>query len=357
MTLKFNSILIVTYGRSGSTLLQGLLNSIDGVLIRGENENFIFGLYEAYTRLNKAKEYGLKESAFPSTHSWYGSPLIDTDLFIDYSQRMIRDIILADFKDDENIRAYGFKEIRYFLVDNFHDYLDFLSKIFPNVCFIFNTRNINDVVKSAWWSHQDRESVENILVTMEKKFKKYAEKNINNCFSITYEDLVRKTDKLKSMFEFVGADYLDTEVDKILFKKHSTITKVVVDSCKRVIYSSDYSKFIKSVVIDNLPEKIIAGDEFSFEGVVIPKSNDLSIASIKVVTSSSIFNGVLGLGSPVYGQKYPDIKGSSKSRFKVDNIVVKQQEIIKVIVEIINKDQRKNMIIATVEVKPEVKPK
>ena len=35
-TLKFDYIFIISYGRSGSTLLQGVLNSIDGVLIRGE---------------------------------------------------------------------------------------------------------------------------------------------------------------------------------------------------------------------------------------------------------------------------------------------------------------------------------
>jgi hypothetical protein len=33
--LKFNYIFIVAYARSGSTLLQGIINSIDGVVIRG----------------------------------------------------------------------------------------------------------------------------------------------------------------------------------------------------------------------------------------------------------------------------------------------------------------------------------
>ena len=46
--MKFDSVLIVTYGRSGSTLLQGILNSIEGCLIRGENDNFCFALYQAH---------------------------------------------------------------------------------------------------------------------------------------------------------------------------------------------------------------------------------------------------------------------------------------------------------------------
>ncbi len=38
-------LFIVTYGRSGSTLLQGILNSIPGYLIRGENRAALFHLY------------------------------------------------------------------------------------------------------------------------------------------------------------------------------------------------------------------------------------------------------------------------------------------------------------------------
>jgi hypothetical protein len=38
--IKYGSILIVTYGRSSSTLLQGVLNTIDGVRVTGENFEF-----------------------------------------------------------------------------------------------------------------------------------------------------------------------------------------------------------------------------------------------------------------------------------------------------------------------------
>src|SRR5688572_1085508 len=37
-THQLGHLFIVTYGRSGSTLLQGVLNSIPGYLIRGEND-------------------------------------------------------------------------------------------------------------------------------------------------------------------------------------------------------------------------------------------------------------------------------------------------------------------------------
>ena len=39
-------LFVLTYGRSGSTLLQGILNSIPGYLVRGENRQILFHLHE-----------------------------------------------------------------------------------------------------------------------------------------------------------------------------------------------------------------------------------------------------------------------------------------------------------------------
>ena len=39
-------VFVMTYGRSGSTLLMGLLNSIPGYLIRGENRHAMRHLYD-----------------------------------------------------------------------------------------------------------------------------------------------------------------------------------------------------------------------------------------------------------------------------------------------------------------------
>ena len=46
--MNYQHVLIITYGRSGSTLLQGLLNSIDGCIVRGENYDACKGLFRTY---------------------------------------------------------------------------------------------------------------------------------------------------------------------------------------------------------------------------------------------------------------------------------------------------------------------
>ena len=83
-TLKFRHILIITYGRSGSTLLQGVLNGIEGVVLRGENDNAFFDLYKTYKKLLDLKQKnwlrrsnplarGMESAYLKSKSSWQDS--------------------------------------------------------------------------------------------------------------------------------------------------------------------------------------------------------------------------------------------------------------------------------------------
>ncbi|WP_413161121.1 sulfotransferase [Capilliphycus salinus ALCB114379] len=209
MSLNFESILIITYGRSGSTLLQGMLNEIEGVIIRGENSNFIAGLYEAYRNLEIATspEYAQKSNA--PTHPWYGAGLLDLDVFLTHCQNMVRELLLADRQGDDSIICYGFKEIRYldFYFKSEYSlagYLDFLAKIFPNVGFIFNVRNLDDVLKSGWWATTNPADTSEKILGLEQAFKLYVQNNPNNTFLISHEDIVQKSDKLRDLFLFIG---------------------------------------------------------------------------------------------------------------------------------------------------------
>lgn len=233
--MKFNSILIVTYGRSGSTLLQGILNSIEGYLVRGENKNFCFGIYEAYKSIKHSKKF---KAATEVTHPWYGSPFISEEAFLKQASQMTRDLILSNKKDEPTIKCYGFKEIRYHIPEvqeNFDDYLEFLEKIFPNVCFIFNTRNLDDVLKSAWWSKRGTRKTQQQLVDLEHKFAEFCSKH-KNTFQITYEDIVSKSQRLERMFDFLDVEYNATKIDKVINIKHSVnvIQKKILDTANEI---------------------------------------------------------------------------------------------------------------------------
>ncbi len=214
------SVLIVTYGRSGSTLLMGLLNSIDGYLIRGENANFFFGLFQSYQSLLETKSHKKSQK---TTHPWFGAEVIQEKKVLQGMSNIAKQLILADKLKDESIKCYGFKEIRYAddkVAKKLATYLDFLKLIFPNCKFIFNTRSFADVKNSGWWQKKKDDKVREKLEKLEMAFSEYA-KNHSNCFSITYEDVINKTERLKEMFVFLEEEYNEQSIDQVLSIPHS----------------------------------------------------------------------------------------------------------------------------------------
>jgi hypothetical protein len=214
--MRYDSILIVTYGRSGSTLLQGVLNSIEGCLVRGENFNCFHPLYQSYERLLKAKAKAGTVPADP----WYGAHLLDEQIFIEQIEALARKLLLAD-ADENRVRAYGFKEIRYPRVgDELEAYLDFLEKVFPNPAFVFNTRNLDQVVKSDWWADGNYWKAKRKLAAFEHRCLAYMQAK-PNWFHIRYEDIIGKTPNLEHLFEFLGAEYDPAAIEQVLAVPHS----------------------------------------------------------------------------------------------------------------------------------------
>ncbi len=339
MSLNFESILIVTYGRSGSTLLQGILNNIDGVLVRGENNNFIYGLYEAYKKLIDTRNH---QDISQSNNSWYGAGEINLELFLNDCQQMVINVLLADQKNQKNILCYGFKEIRYFEVyqqqKDIADYLNFLAKIFPKPAFIFNVRNLDYVLKSGWWAKMNRAKSRAELMELETAFHSYKKTHPDHTFIISYEDVVCQSNNFQLLFDFLGAEYPEN-IDKILLTPHGYGQKNIQTYQNFVLKltpASLYNHLFSVCQIDNMPKKILPGQEFNLAGVAIPANNQISVSAIYIIYSGQIIQAELNLSSPVYGHKYPEVKVSKNARFKFHNIIVNESGKLNVIVEINN---------------------
>ncbi len=224
--MHYNSILIITYGRSGSTLLQGILNSIEGCVIKGENNNFCYHLFKAYKALKNTQIYKGKEEDNPR-HPWFGYNSLDVNFYLDQTSDLIKKLLLAEQTTDPKISCYGFKEIRYmqkYHIKDFFEYLEFLKKVFPKVAFIFNTRNHDDVLASGWWEKMDSDQVRKEIIDLEANFRGYCQ-DYDNAFLIDYKDVVLKSDKFMSMFEFLGVKYDAQKIDSILRVKHGYETE------------------------------------------------------------------------------------------------------------------------------------
>ncbi|GJM37525.1 MAG: hypothetical protein DHS20C19_08920 [Acidimicrobiales bacterium] len=217
--LRFDHVLIVTYGRSGSTLLQGVLNTINGLLMRGENGNAFHEFFKAAREVESNRHRS--GSSFAPYSAWFGMAEMSAIRLVDELRPVARRMLLGNDVDDPAVGAIGFKEIRYLDVqDDLLDYLGFLEELFPNTAFVFNTRDPGETVASGWWVDEDPAVVTDEILRLHSRFTAFAEGR-SNCFSIDYRDVVGTTQRLQDLFAFLGADFDQDRADAVLAVSHS----------------------------------------------------------------------------------------------------------------------------------------
>ena len=155
---QFRYVVIVTYGRSGSTVLQAALNAQPGVAIRGENMAAAQGLFATYRSVRAMREENAGKGLMLSQPSdpWYGAQLVDDAFVLKRLQDLFLNGILAP---PRGTKVTGFKEVRHTSAefrdyDEFRAYLEFLSTLLPGAAFLLNIRDVADTIKSGWWSEQ-----------------------------------------------------------------------------------------------------------------------------------------------------------------------------------------------------------
>lgn len=211
------TIFIVTYGRSGSTLLQSILQSIPGAHITGENDNLIMILWTAYKKANGAKNAWGPKGGEKLTNPWYGTHNYRPNYF---ANRLIDAFVDEIIRPNTDCTWFGFKEIRY---EEFGDdlplVLDFMARTFKNSYFVFNTRNAESVAKSGWWKNKNPEEVKEMVHTQDSRFEKYANNHPENSFKISYDSLISNPLAIKPFFEMVNEIFDLSEIEKILNNK------------------------------------------------------------------------------------------------------------------------------------------
>ncbi|WP_262689466.1 glycosyltransferase [Kordiimonas aestuarii] len=195
-------VFIVTYGRSGSTLLQTVLQSIDGYFIRGENENALFSVYEAWARARMMRQRFDTRRAVPPHGPWYGADEVDADAF---AARMIDAFMAEIVRPPEDARVVGFKEIRYgdLSAEDLSGFLAFMQRFFPRAKFVFNTRHWEDVAKSSWWQDAGEGFVEGLVTRSDMVFERFCRDYPGQSYLMRYEDYADNTTQFEKLFEFL----------------------------------------------------------------------------------------------------------------------------------------------------------
>lgn len=206
-------VFIVTYGRSGSTLVQTLLQSINGYFIRGENANSLLPLFQSVSRIAAARvAHGYRE--IEQQGPWYGINRVDPER---YAKKLIDVFVNEILQPPEDARVIGFKEIRVHEANGgeFERYLDFMASHFAPVKFIFNQRGWEDVANSGWWKNCDSDMVKDMVEEADGLYEDYAAKHPERCFVAKYEDYLDNPDYWRAMFEFLGEVYDPATVKKL----------------------------------------------------------------------------------------------------------------------------------------------
>ena len=198
-----NIVLICATGRSGSTTMQRLINTIPNSNICGENFAAINSLLEFYRRIKQSTIDNIPGHLHPLTYeqliennikpAWYNT--------YNYSQivYLIKIMIINMFKNSEKTNLWGFKEIRY---DSGNiNYIKDFKELFPQTKVIIQVReNIKNQSKSGWFK-DDPTSIP-FLIKTSKELADFAVKNKEWCYLTSFERMFDRNN-LQNIFSFI----------------------------------------------------------------------------------------------------------------------------------------------------------
>ena len=210
---RLKYVFVVAPGRSGSTLVQTVLNSIDGWKILGENWGSLQGLIASFNGTQITRIHELAE--VPHNHPWFGSTDVEVN---DYVTSLASTFTRHVLRPDRSTRVIGLKEIRWEWQDLTQNLRD-TQTIFPNARFVLNVRNPADVAKSGWWreSEDSINQVSGIVQAIENTSQELRE----DSFLLRYEEYTSDAASLRALFEWLGEVWDETRIREILAHKLS----------------------------------------------------------------------------------------------------------------------------------------
>lgn len=210
-------VFVVTYGRSGSTLIQSLLNTRPGYCIRGENADALGPLARSWAQVTNNRNLTAMRAdglITPPDDPWYGGEGIDP---ASYGRELARLYVRDILRPPPGTRMAGNKEIRWGAsVALQATILRFLTAYFPRVRFVFNTRNADQVARSAWWADEPEDQVKAQIAAWDAEYDAYVRQNPAQAVRVHYNDYVADHEALRPMFDLLGEDWDPDAVARVM---------------------------------------------------------------------------------------------------------------------------------------------
>ena len=194
-------VLICATGRSGSTTMQRIINTIPNSNICGENYGAITSLLDFYIKIHKTSSENRLQMSLPydaliankMKPAWYNS--YNTTEMDD----KIRELIIAMFKKDSNTTLWGFKEIRY--DNNKINYIKYFKLLFPQTKVIIQVReNLVAQSQSSW--HKQNPNATAYLKQCNKELFEFYNNNKEWCYFTSFERMFN-ANNITKIFDFI----------------------------------------------------------------------------------------------------------------------------------------------------------
>lgn len=163
-------VFVVTYGRSGSTLTQGLLNALPRTLVRGENDLYLLHLYRAWAGVSETRRRHAKNDARQGTRSaFYGIDELRPDDFVGSTRELALTQLYGSIPPRE-VDVLGFKEVRWHRIEpeETESFFEFFETVFPEARYVLNRRDHEQVSTSGFWQKQDPDDVQKAIARVEQ---------------------------------------------------------------------------------------------------------------------------------------------------------------------------------------------
>lgn len=152
-------VFVVTYGRSGSTLVQGMLNAMPRTLVRGENGLYVQHLFRAWQAADEIRQKRKGGGAKQPTNAFYGINALTRARFVRSAQRLVVGGMLGP-EDEKDFDRLGFKEVEWhhLLPEETEPFFAWLEEVCPGAKYVLNTRDVETVLGSGFWQRRDTDA-------------------------------------------------------------------------------------------------------------------------------------------------------------------------------------------------------
>jgi hypothetical protein len=211
-------VLICAVGRSGSTTMQRIINTIPNSNICGENYAAIISLLEFYIRVKKTTLEHVHGKTTPFTYDYIVKKNIKPSWYNSYNiseiQQKVKETIIAMFKLNETTNIWGFKEIRY---DGGNiNYIRVFKELFPQTKVILQIRENMVLQSQSGWFKNDESSLM-LIKKASKDLWDFYNKNKSYCYITSFEKMFNRKN-LRNIFRFINCEeyYNEEKITEVL---------------------------------------------------------------------------------------------------------------------------------------------